>query len=118
MCVVRSLLRHRAQLIEHRSPHVLHMQKALKFMNIQLTEVLSDVTGVTGMAILRAIVAGERRGEVLAKLRRPGCYKTEDEIVQALNGTWREELLFVLQQSMNLYDERAEPRVFCAAREP
>jgi transposase len=62
MCVLRSLLRHRAQLIEHRSPHILHMQKALKLMNIQLPEVLSDVTGVTGMAILRAsrrILAGD-----------------------------------------------------------
>ena len=67
MCVLRSLLRHRAQIIEHRSPHILHMQKALKLMNLQLPEVLSDVTGVTGMAILRAIVAGERRGDVLAR---------------------------------------------------
>lgn len=104
MCVLRSLLRHRAQLIEHRSPHILHMQKALKLMNIQLPEVLSDVTGVTGMAILRAIVAGERRGDVLAKLRRPGCRHTEDDIIQALTGTWRDEHVFVLTQSLELYD--------------
>jgi transposase len=104
MCVLRSFLRHRAQLIEHRSPHVLHMQKALKLMNIQLPEVLSDVTGVTGMAILRAIVAGERRGDVLAKLRRPGCRRTEQDIIQALTGTWREEHVFVLAQSLDLYD--------------
>lgn len=104
MCVLRSLLRHRAQLIEHRSPHILHMQKALKLMNIQLPEVLSDVTGVSGMAILRAIVAGERRGEVLAKLRRPGCRRTEQDIIHALTGTWRDEHLFVLEQSLDLYD--------------
>jgi transposase len=104
MCVLRSLLRHRAQLIEHRSPHILHMQKALKLMNIQLPEVLSDVTGVTGMAILRAIVAGERRGDVLARLRRPGCRRTEQDIIQALTGTWRDEHLFVLAQSLDLYD--------------
>src|SRR3989338_3920901 len=100
MCVLRSFLRHRAQLIEHRSPHILHMQKALKLMNIQLPEVLSDMTGVTGVAILRAIVAGERRGAVLAKLRRPGCRHTEDDIIQALTGTWRDEHVFVLAQSL------------------
>jgi transposase len=104
MCVLRSLLRHRAQLIEHRSPHILHMQKALKLMNIQLPEVLSDVTGVTGMAILRAIVAGERRADVLAKLRRPGCRRTEQDIIHALTGTWREEHVFVLTQSLDVYD--------------
>ena len=104
MCVLRSFLRHRAQLIEHRSPHILHMQKALKLMNIQLPEVLSDITGVTGMAILRAIVAGEHRGEVLARLRRPGCHRTEHDIISALTGTWRDEHLFVLAQSLELYD--------------
>ena len=104
MCVLRSLLRHRAQLIEHRAPHILHMLKALKLMNLQLPEVLADVTGVTGLAILRAIVAGERRGAVLAHLRRPGCRHTEQDIVQALTGTWREEHLFVLAQSLDLYD--------------
>jgi transposase len=104
MCILRSLLRHRAQLIEHRSPHILHMQKALKLMNLQLPEVLADVTGVTGLAILRAIVAGERRGTVLAQLRRPGCHHTEQDIIQALTGTWREEHLFVLAQSLDLYD--------------
>jgi transposase len=116
MCVLRSLLRHRAQMIEHRSPHILHMQKALKLMNIQLPEVLCDVTGVTGMAILRAIVAGERRGEVLAKLRQPGCKKTEDQIVQALTGTWRDEHVFVLQQSMDLYDYYTTKILECDAR--
>jgi transposase len=73
-------------------------------MNIQLPEVLSDVTGVTGMAILRAIIAGERRGDVLAKLRQRECKKTEDNSVRALTGTWRDEHLFVLQQSLDLFD--------------
>ena len=116
MCVLRSLLRHRAQLIEHRSPHILHMQKALKLMNIQLPEVLSDVTGQTGMAILRAIVQGERRGEVLAKLRHPGCKRSEDDIIQALTGTWRDEHVFVLQQSLDLYDYYTLNIVECDAR--
>jgi transposase len=104
MCVLRSLLRHRAQLIEHRSPHILHMQKALKLMNLQLPEVLADVTGVTGLAILRAIVAGERRGRVLARLRQPGCRHSEPDIIAALTGTWRDEHLFVLAQSLELFD--------------
>jgi len=116
MCVLRSLLRHRAQLIEHRSPHILHMQKALKLMNIQLPEVLSDVTGVTGMAILRAIVAGEHRGDVLAKLRRPGCRRTAQDIVQALTGTWRDEHLFVLAQSLDLYDHYTAKMTECDHR--
>lgn len=60
LIALRTLLRHRAQLIEHRSPHILHMQKALLYMNIQLSQALSDITGATGMAIIRAIVAGER----------------------------------------------------------
>jgi hypothetical protein len=116
MCVLRSFLRHRAQLIEHRSPHVLHMQKALKLMNIQLPEVLSDVTGVTGMAILRAIVAGERRGEVLAQLRRPGCKRSEQDIIHALTGTWRDEHLFVLAQSLELYDDYTAKIAACDRR--
>lgn len=116
MCVLRSLLRHRAQLIEHRSPHILHMQKALKLMNIQLPEVLTDLTGVTGMAILRAIVAGERRGDVLARLRRPGCRRTEDDIIQALTGTWRDEHLFVLAQSLELYDDYTAKITACDHR--
>jgi hypothetical protein len=116
MCILRSLLRHRAQLIEHRSPHVLHMQKALKLMNIQLPEVLSDVTGVTGMAILRAIVAGERRGDVLAAFRQPGCKRSEQDIIQALTGTWRDEHLFVLAQSLELYDHYTEKMTACDRR--
>jgi transposase len=104
ICALRSLLRHPAQLIEHRAPHILRMPKALKLMNIQLPEVPTDVTGVTGLAILRAIVAGERRGDVLAKLHQPGCKRSEQEITQALTGTWRDEHLFVLAQSLDLYD--------------
>jgi hypothetical protein len=59
MCALRAYLRHRAQLIQHRTPHILHMQKALQQMNVQLPQVLTDTTHETGMAILRAIVAGE-----------------------------------------------------------
>ena len=87
MCSLRTLLRHRAQLIQHRAPHILHMQKALHQMNLQLHHVLSDITGVTGQQILRAIVAGERDPKVLAACRQPGCKADEATIVKALTGT-------------------------------
>lgn len=73
MRILRTLLRHRAEFIERRAPHILHMQKALTLMNIQLSEVLTDITGVTGQAILRAIVHGERDPLTLAQLRNPAC---------------------------------------------
>ena len=104
LVALRTLLRHRAQLIEHRSPHVLHMQKALLQMNIQLSQALSDVTGTTGQRIIRAIVAGERNPQHLAALRNYRCKKDADEIAMALTGTWREEHLFVLTQALALFD--------------
>lgn len=104
LVALRTLLRHRAQLIQHRAPHIQHMQKALLQMNIQLSQVLSDVTGQTGQAIMRAIVAGERNPAKLAALRNYRCKKDEIEIAKALTGTWRLEHIFVLQQSLELYD--------------
>ncbi len=95
-------------LIDHRSPHVLHMQKALLQMNIQLSQAVSDVTGVTGQAIIRAILSGVRDPQMLASLREPGCKKSEEEIAKALTGTWREEHLFVLKQAVALYDFYAQ----------
>ncbi len=104
LIALRTLLRHRAQLIQHRSPHILHMQKALLQMNLQLSQVLSDITGETGLRIIRAIVAGERDPHRLAALRNYRCRKDEPEIAQALTGTWRDEHLFVLKQSLALFD--------------
>lgn len=104
LVALRTLLRHRAQLIRHRSPHILHMQKALLQMNIQLSQVLSDVTGVTGQIIIRAIVDGIHDPHRLAELRNYRCKKDEAEIAKALTGTWREEHLFILRQSLALYD--------------
>ena len=104
LVALRTLLRHRAQLIEHRTPHIQHMQKALLQMNIQLSQVLSDITGITGQAIMRAIVVGERDPYKLAALRNYRCKKDEDEIAKALTGTWREEHLFILKQSLEMYD--------------
>ena len=100
---LRALARHRAELIRHRAPHILHMQQALKLMNIQLNLVLSDITGVTGQAIVRAIVAGERDPGALAQLRNPGCKHTEEEIAKALTGTWQDAQLFILKQVLELF---------------
>ncbi len=116
MCRFRAYLRHRAQLLEHRSPHILHMQKALHQMNIQLPLVLSDITGETGLAILRAIVAGERDGVKLAQLRNPHCKSPEETIAKALTGDWKEEQLFVLKQSLELYDFYTTQVLACDAQ--
>lgn len=80
------------------------MQKALLQMNIQLSQVLSDMTGTTGQRIIRAIVAGERDPHTLAALRNERCQKEAEEIALALTGTWREEHLFVLTQALALFD--------------
>ena len=104
MCGLRAYLRHRADLLQHRAAHILHMQKALQQMNIQLTQVLRDITGETGLAIVRSIVAGERDGVKLAQLRDPRCKSSQDGIAKALIGTWKDEHLFALKQALELYD--------------
>lgn len=104
LVALRTLLRHRAQLIQHRAPHILHMQKALLQMNLQLSQALSDVSGISGQTIIRAIVSGERDPHKLAALRNYRCKKDEQEIAKALTGTWREEHLFILKQSLEFYD--------------
>ena len=103
LIALRTLLRHRSQLVEHRSPHIQHMQKALLQMNVQLSQAVTDITGITGQTIITAILAGERDPAKLAALREPGCKRSEEEIGRALTGTWREEHLFVLKQSMEMY---------------
>jgi hypothetical protein len=110
---LRAYLRQRATLIEYRAAHIQHMQKALQQMNVQLTQVVSDITGVTGLTILRAIVAGQRDPQQLATLRQPGVKKTEAEIVKALTGNYRPEHLFALQQALALYDFYTEQMAAC-----
>jgi transposase len=102
--VLRSYLRQRQMLIRYGGQHVQHMQKALEQMNVKLAEVVSDVSGVTGMAIIRAILRGERDPLELAKLRNDHCQRTEAQIARALYGNWRAEHLFALQQAVTLYD--------------
>jgi transposase len=101
---IRSLVRHRQMLVEYRSAHIQHMQKALTVMNLRLTNVLSDITGVTGMKILRAIIAGEQDPQVLAQFRDDRCAKSEAEIAKSLTGHYKPEQVFVLQQAVELYD--------------
>ncbi len=104
MCALRAYLRHRASLLEHRAAHIQHMQKALLQMNVQLTQVLSDITGETGLAIIRKIVAGDRDPVALAQLRNPRCQHSTDEIAKALTGNYRPEHVFALKQALALYD--------------
>src|SRR5262249_57809459 len=85
------------RLVRSARRHVQQLQKALEQMNLKLTEILSDITGVTGRAILRAILRGTRAPEKLAKLRDQGCKASEAQIAQALTGTYREEHLFELK---------------------
>jgi transposase len=104
ICALRALARHRDNLIRYRSAHVQHMQKALQLMNVKLTEVVSDVTGVTGLSIIRAIAADERDPHKLARFRRPGCARSELEIAKALQGNYKPEHVFVLKQALAQYD--------------
>ncbi len=104
VCVLRSYWRHRDNLVRYASAHIQHMQKAMTEMNIQIHKVLSDITGVTGMKIIRAILSGERNGEVLADMREPGVKRSKEDIIKALQGDYREEHLFALQQAVELYD--------------
>jgi transposase len=102
-CVVRTYLRYRDELVSARSTQCQHMQKALQQMNIPLTQVLSDVTGVSGMAIIEAILKGERDPVKLAKLVDRRVRATPATLQKALVGDYRQEHLFVLQQAFDLY---------------
>lgn len=104
LVVLRTYLRQRAMLIEHRAAHIQHMQKALLQMNLRLMQVLSDITGTTGLAIIRAVVGGERRAHKLAQLRHGRCQCSEAEIAKALTGSYRPEHVFALKQALALYD--------------
>lgn len=101
---LRGYLRQRSMLIETASMHILHMQKALIQMNIHLHNVISDITGMTGMAIIRAILAGERNPHDLAKLRDFRCKQPEEVIRKSLQGNYRPEHLFTLKQAVEAYD--------------
>src|SRR5215831_17021811 len=80
------------------------MQKALTQMNLQLANVISDLSGVTGQAIVRAIVSGERNPQKLAELSDPRIEASREEVAKSLEGNWRPELVFVLRQEVEMYD--------------
>jgi transposase len=103
ICQLRSLLRHRDNVIRQSAKHIQHMQKALHQMNVLLDKVISDITAVTGMAIMQKILDGERNPVKLAKLRNPHIKSSEEEIAKALKGDYREEHIFVLRQAYNSY---------------
>lgn len=104
VCVLRSYVRQRDTLIKSASSHIQRMQKALTQMNVQLHRVISDMSGTTGLAIIRAIVAGERDLHKLAALKDFRIHAKTEEIVAALQGDYRTELVFVLQQELYLYE--------------
>lgn len=108
VCAVRSLMRHRNDLVMMASEHIQHMQKALTQMNVQFQHVISDITGLTGLAILDAIVAGERDPAVLAKLRDPRIKADEETIRKSLEGNWRAEHILALKQRLSLYRSHRE----------
>jgi transposase len=101
---LRAYLRHRERLLEYAASHVQHMQKALMQMNLQLHHVVADVTGVTGMKILREIVAGETDPDALAAFRDVRCKASVETIRDALTGHYRPEHVFALRQALELYD--------------
>jgi transposase len=103
VCVLRSYIRQRDNLIKSANVHVLRMQKALTEMNVQLHRVISDITGTTGMAIIQAIVAGERDPQILAAFKDRRIKASTLEIAAALTGDYRAEQLFILQQELQLY---------------
>jgi transposase len=115
MLALRSYLRHRDSLIRSRSSHILQMQKALHLMNLQLSHVISDITGQTGLQIIRAMVAGEHDPVRLAQYRNPHCRSSQDDIAKALSGYYRPEHLFMLKQALQLYDVYTEQIRACDA---
>ena len=104
IAALRSYLRHRETLIQSAATTVHRMQKALVLMNLQLHGVISDVTGTTGLRVLRDILRGERNPVLLARHRDPRCQASEGEIAAALTGHYQPEHLFVLGQNLELYD--------------
>jgi transposase len=104
ICVLRSYLRQKEMLTQASSMHIQHMQKALQQMNLLLHNVVSDITGATGMKIIKAILAGERDPQVLSRNRDERCKHSATTIAKSLVGNYREEHLFALRQAVDLYE--------------
>lgn len=104
ICGLRSYLRQRARLVTYAGQHLQPRQKALTQLNLKLQPVVSDLTRVTGLAILKALLSGERDPAPLAQVRARHCHHREAEIARALQGTWRAEHLFALPQAVEVYE--------------
>ena len=104
ICVLRGYLRQKEMLVQSSAMHIQHMQKALQQMNLLLHNVVTDITGLTGMTILKAIIAGERDAKVLASHRDSHCRNSVQTIAKSLVGNYREEHLFALTQAVELYE--------------
>jgi transposase len=108
VCALRAVVRQRDTLVEAQAQQIQRMQKALAQMNVQLTNVISDIAGHTGQAIIRAIVGGERDPHRLAQLRNYRVHASEEQIARSLMGNWREEHIFCLAQALTLFDTHRE----------
>lgn len=104
VAALRCYLRTRERLLDYAAAHIQHMQKALTYMNIQLHHVIADITGVTGMKIIRSIVAGEKNPKALARHRDNRCKASPETIEASLTGNYQPEHLFALKQALTLYD--------------
>ena len=113
IATLRAYLRQRERLVEYAAAHIQHMQKALMEMNLQLHHVVSDITGSTGMRIIRAIVAGERDPDALASMRDIRCHSSIETIRASLVGNDRDEHIFALTQSLELFDFYQEKILAC-----
>ncbi len=116
ICVLRSYWRQRETLVAAAATCIQHMQKALIEMNVHLANVISDLSGTTGLAIVRAILHGERDPVRLAELRDPRIQASPEQIARSLEGNWREELVFVLGQALELYEVYQQKIADCDAR--
>lgn len=104
VCMLRTLVRDRGNLVAAAADWLRRMQKSLDQMNVRVHRAVKDIEGVTGMAIMRAIVKGERDAAKLAQLRNSRCQKTEEQIAEELSGHWREDHLFGLREALKMYD--------------
>lgn len=116
MLPLRAFMRQRRMLIDYASDHIRHMQKALDLMNLKLHLVLSDITGVTGLRIIHAILKGEHDPNKLAAMREPSCKNSEETITKALMGNYRDEHLFALDQAVQLFEMYGKQIAACDAK--
>jgi transposase len=116
VCAIRSVVRHRGKLVELASHHIQHVHKALTQMNLQIHHVISDITGVTGKAMIGAILRGERDAAKLAQLREAEIKADEETIRKSLEGDWRPEHLFTLRQSWQMYTHYVQAIEECDAQ--